>query len=134
MYIPRKFRQENIEQLVVLMQQYPFATLVTHSNEGIDATHLPVMFKQVGERFVLKAHIAKATLLHSRLPQWFANKQSKYPHNVFYGDLHNMTCQLVLVGHVDKCYHGNSSPLKFTNVPVSAGPFWSNKSSKRSAA
>ncbi|KOO04475.1 FMN-binding negative transcriptional regulator [Vibrio nereis] len=63
MYIPRKFRQENIEQLVALMQQYPFATLVTHSNEGIDATHLPVMFKQVGERFVLKAHIAKANSL-----------------------------------------------------------------------
>jgi transcriptional regulator len=63
MYIPGKFRQEHVEELVALMQQNPFATLVTGSGESIEATHLPVLLKQIDERYVLKAHIAKANPL-----------------------------------------------------------------------
>lgn len=60
MYIPRKFRQENAEELVALIQQHPFATLIMNSEQGVEALHLPVLLEQMGERLVLKAHIAKA--------------------------------------------------------------------------
>lgn len=35
MYIPKKFRQDKIEKLVVLMRKYPFATLVVQSDQGV---------------------------------------------------------------------------------------------------
>lgn len=67
MYIPKKFKQENIEELVALIQEYSFATLVVHSEQGIEAIHLPVLLEQQGEAFVLKAHIAKANDVWKRV-------------------------------------------------------------------
>ena len=63
MFIPTKFKQENIEDLVMLMQQYSFATLITQSEVGIEATHLPMIVVKKSDEFYLKAHIAKANPL-----------------------------------------------------------------------
>ena len=63
MFIPRKFKQENIEDLVELMRQYSFATLITQSDVGIEATHLPMIVVKKLDKFYLKAHIAKANPL-----------------------------------------------------------------------
>jgi len=63
MYIPSKFRQRNIEDLVAVIQQYSFATLASYGNGEIEATHLPLLLEQVAEKFVLKGHIAKANSL-----------------------------------------------------------------------
>jgi len=63
MFIPRKFKQENTEDLVELMKKYPFATLITQSEAGIEATHLPMIVEKRSEKFYLKAHIAKANPL-----------------------------------------------------------------------
>lgn len=63
MFIPKKFKQENIEALVDLMQQYSFATLITQSEVGIEATHLPMIVSKTSDKFYLKAHIAKANPL-----------------------------------------------------------------------
>ena len=60
MYIPAKFKQENIEDLISIMRQYPFATLVANSYDGIEVTHLPVLLEKVNDELVLKAHVAKA--------------------------------------------------------------------------
>jgi transcriptional regulator len=62
-FIPRKFKQENIEDLVELMQQYSFATLITQSEVGIEATHLPMIVVKKSDKFYLEAHIAKANPL-----------------------------------------------------------------------
>ncbi len=67
MHIPKKFRQDEIEELVALMQRYPFATLVMQSDQGVEAIHLPMMLKQEDERFVLKGHIAKVNAVWKRV-------------------------------------------------------------------
>jgi len=50
MYIPSKFRQRNIEDLVAAIQQYSFATLASYGNGEIEATHLPLLLEQVAEK------------------------------------------------------------------------------------
>ncbi|GEA59351.1 FMN-binding negative transcriptional regulator [Vibrio comitans] len=67
MYIPNKFRQENIEQLLGVVEQYPFATLTAQSEDGIEAVHLPLMLEQVDDKLLLKGHIAKANPLWKKV-------------------------------------------------------------------
>ncbi|HCE1838700.1 FMN-binding negative transcriptional regulator [Vibrio parahaemolyticus] len=67
MFIPRKFRQEKIEELLAVIQKYSFATLVAYSDNGMEATHLPVLLESVGETLILKAHIAKANPLWKKV-------------------------------------------------------------------
>ncbi|TXM07436.1 FMN-binding negative transcriptional regulator [Vibrio parahaemolyticus] len=67
MYIPAKFKQKNIEELVAIMQQYPFATLVANSSDGIEVTHLPVLLEQSDGELVLKAHVAKANKIWEKV-------------------------------------------------------------------
>lgn len=63
MHIPKTFEQNNIDELVSIIQQYPFATLICSHAKGIDATHLPFIIEKNGEDLVLLAHIAKANPL-----------------------------------------------------------------------
>tara|TARA_R110002094_G_C4874351_1_gene208666 strand:- start:372 stop:1004 length:633 start_codon:yes stop_codon:yes gene_type:complete len=63
MHIPKKFEQTDTAQLEGLIRDYPFATLVTDSESGIEATHLPVVLMEVAGKKVLQAHIAKANPL-----------------------------------------------------------------------
>ncbi|MEM0910762.1 MAG: FMN-binding negative transcriptional regulator [Pseudomonadota bacterium] len=60
MYIPPKFKQTDTAQLYSLIQKYPFATMVTHSEAGLDAIHLPLLLRKEGESHQLVGHIAKA--------------------------------------------------------------------------
>jgi len=60
MFIPSKFRQRNIEELISIMQKYSFAALVTQSETGIEATHLPMIVSSESDKLYLKAHIARA--------------------------------------------------------------------------
>ena len=63
MFIPKRFNQDNIEELIALMEKYSFATLVTQTDEGVEATHLPMIISNVADKLYLKAHIAKANPL-----------------------------------------------------------------------
>ncbi|MEG7581254.1 FMN-binding negative transcriptional regulator, partial [Vibrio cholerae] len=63
LHIPGKFKQENIEELVGLIREYPFATVVTLSESGINANHLPLCLMELGGKLYLKGHIAKANSL-----------------------------------------------------------------------
>ena len=63
MHIPSKFNQNEESQLIAIMREYPFATLVTHTEAGIEATHLPVILGQADGKTIIKAHIAKANKL-----------------------------------------------------------------------
>lgn len=60
MHIPSKFKQNDESQLIALIREYPFATLVTHSESSIEATHLPVIIAKVEGKNIIQAHIAKA--------------------------------------------------------------------------
>ena len=72
MYIPKAFREDHINTLHKLMQEYSFATLITQ-HEGVPfATHLPfILDAQRGPNGTLLAHMARAN------PQWhhFASAQ-----------------------------------------------------------
>ncbi|GAA0851926.1 FMN-binding negative transcriptional regulator [Aliiglaciecola litoralis] len=63
MFVPKKFKQENIEDLVALMKRYPFATLITRSVSELEATHLPMIVEKRSQEHYLIAHIAKANPL-----------------------------------------------------------------------
>ena len=63
MHIPKQFQQNDIARLEGLIRDYPFATLITCSDSGIDANHLPVLLTEVRGKKVLQSHIAKANPL-----------------------------------------------------------------------
>lgn len=63
MHIAKKFQQHDNEKLESLMNEYPFATLMTHSAEGMEANHVPMLLTEVNGQKVLQAHIAKANPL-----------------------------------------------------------------------
>ena len=72
MYIPKAFREDDINTLHKLMREYSFASLITQ-HEGVPfATHLPfILDAQRGPNGTLLAHMARAN------PQWhhFASAQ-----------------------------------------------------------
>ena len=72
MYIPKAFREDDINTLHKLMREYSFATLITQ-HEGVPfAIHLPfILDAQRGPNGTLLAHMARAN------PQWhhFASAQ-----------------------------------------------------------
>lgn len=67
MLIPNTFAQTTTSELFTLIQQFPFATLITsHKTQGIVADHLPLVLEMRGEQAYLIGHIAKAN------PMWKA--------------------------------------------------------------
>src|SRR5438034_9676651 len=72
MYIPKAFREDDLNTLHKLIREYSFATLITQ-HEGVPfATHLPfILDAQRGQNGSLLAHMARAN------PQWhdFASEQ-----------------------------------------------------------
>ncbi|MGL5334604.1 MAG: FMN-binding negative transcriptional regulator [Enterovibrio sp.] len=60
MYIPDKFKQENIEELIALIRTHPLATVITLSDLGVEANHFPLFLMEQDGKLYLKGHIAKA--------------------------------------------------------------------------
>lgn len=65
MYTPASFRIDDLAQLHELMEQSPLATLITAGEQGLIASHLPVLLeRQADNRGTLHGHFARAN------PQW----------------------------------------------------------------
>src|SRR5215470_5910371 len=61
MYIPKAFREDDIDTLHAFMREYSFATLVTQHHGEIVVSHLPFLFDaQRGSYGTLMAHMARA--------------------------------------------------------------------------
>jgi transcriptional regulator len=60
MYIPSFNRFEDRQEIIAFMQRYSFATIVTDVNGIPEATHLPFLVKEDGDKLVLQSHFAKA--------------------------------------------------------------------------
>jgi transcriptional regulator len=60
MYTPPHNRQADPEELFAFMREFSFATLVTWSDAGLTATHLPLLVRRVGTGFRITGHLAKA--------------------------------------------------------------------------
>ena len=60
MYIPEFNRIEDREVALEFMRANPFAILISVSESGAVATHLPLLIQQAGEELILRGHFAKA--------------------------------------------------------------------------
>ena len=64
MYIPEHFRVEDHDTAIAFMRANPFAILVSTTNEGLFATHVPVVIRETAEQTTIRGHVAKAN------PHW----------------------------------------------------------------
>jgi transcriptional regulator len=59
MYIPKSFRNNDIEQLHPFIEQFNFATLISEGAEGLQVTHIPLMLdRSQGQYGTLLGHFA----------------------------------------------------------------------------
>jgi len=80
MYIPEHFRARHHADAVAFMRANPFALLISSTDDGPFATHLPLVIRDAGESLVLRGHVAKAN------PHWQHLEQ--HPENtlaIFHG-------------------------------------------------
>jgi transcriptional regulator len=63
MHIPKVFQQNDSIHLQDIMVKYPFASLITHSETGVEVNHIPFFLDKSTGKAVLQGHIAKANPL-----------------------------------------------------------------------
>lgn len=65
MYIPASFEVDSIDDMHAMMRAHPLATLVTHGNDGLQASPIPFLTYADGSGAgTLRAHVARAN------PHW----------------------------------------------------------------
>lgn len=64
MYIPEHFRNEDRATALAFMRANPFTILVSNTEKGPFATHVPVIIRESGENFTIRGHVARAN------PHW----------------------------------------------------------------
>uniref|UniRef100_A6VRJ7 FMN-binding negative transcriptional regulator n=1 Tax=Marinomonas sp. (strain MWYL1) TaxID=400668 RepID=A6VRJ7_MARMS len=68
MYTPKHFEVNDLQELLSFVKTFPFATLVSNGDDGLNAEHIPMLVHVDAEnRVVLQAHIAKANKLWQNL-------------------------------------------------------------------
>jgi transcriptional regulator len=71
-YIPEHFRVRDHADAIGFMQANPFAILVSSTEEGPFATHLPLVLRQTEEGLIIRGHVARAN------PHWrYLERQTK---------------------------------------------------------
>jgi transcriptional regulator len=63
-YVPEHFRANDHADAIAFMGRNPFAILVSSTDDGPFATHLPVFVSATGEHLLIRGHVAKAN------PHW----------------------------------------------------------------
>jgi transcriptional regulator len=79
LYIPEFNRVENRAVALAFMQANPFAILISTTDEGPFATHLPILAREVEGKLHLRGHVAKAD------PHWKAINQDQESLVIFHG-------------------------------------------------
>lgn len=65
MYIPKPFLVEDRKVIAAFMQQFDFATVVSHSDAaGLVASHVPVLIRKVDSELQIVGHVARGN------PHW----------------------------------------------------------------
>ncbi len=99
MYLPPAFAETRSDELQRILREHPLGTLVTHTEKGLDANHIP--FELDGGRGalgVLQGHVARANPLWTEVaqgaevlvifrgpqgyisPSWYPSKQETHRH------------------------------------------------------
>jgi transcriptional regulator len=63
-YIPEHFRVRDHADALAFMRANPFTILISATDDGPFATHLPVVIRETGDRIQIRGHVAKAN------PHW----------------------------------------------------------------
>ncbi len=79
MYIPEYFRVRDHEDAIKFMRANPFAILISTTDTGPFATHLPLFVRAAEEKIVLRGHVAKAN------PHWRYLEQQPECLTIFHG-------------------------------------------------
>src|SRR6202035_4992015 len=85
MYIPRANQEDRISVLQKLMEDQPFASLITMGSSGLFASHIPMVLEQNGGKGQLRGHISRAN------PQWREYSPSVEALAIFSGPQHYIT-------------------------------------------
>jgi transcriptional regulator len=99
MYLPTIFTETDTATLFDLIREHPLGMLVTRSNGGLDANHLPFVLDETrGEAGVMLAHVARANPVWQAVadgdevlvvfrgangyvsPNWYPSKQETHRH------------------------------------------------------
>jgi transcriptional regulator len=93
MYIPGANKEDRLSVLHKLMEDQPFASLITVGSSGLFASHIPMVLEQNGGKGRLRGHISRANTQwrdytpsvealaifsgsqHYITPSWYAEKQ-----------------------------------------------------------
>jgi transcriptional regulator len=78
-YIPEHFRVRDHADAIAFMHANPFAILISSTDDGPFATHLPVFVEAKGETLVLRGHVAKAN------PHWRHLERQSECMTIFHG-------------------------------------------------
>jgi transcriptional regulator len=78
-YIPEFNRVEDQAVALAFMQANPFALLISTTDDGPFATHLPILAREVDRQLQLRGHVAKAN------PHWKFIKQGQESLVIFHG-------------------------------------------------
>lgn len=79
MYIPEHFRARDQADAVAFMRANPFAILVSGTDDGPFATHLPMALTEAGEQTTIRGHMAKAN------PHWRHLERQPLCLTIFHG-------------------------------------------------
>lgn len=85
MYIPRANQEDRVPILHKLMEDQPFASLITMGSSGLFASHIPMVLEQSGVLGRLKCHISRANA------QWRDHISSIEALAIFSGSQHYIT-------------------------------------------
>jgi transcriptional regulator len=86
MYIPRPNQEDRVPVIHKLMEEQPFASLITMGTSGLFASHIPMVLQQDGTPFgQLRGHIARAN------QQWKEFSPSIKALAIFSGPQHYIT-------------------------------------------
>jgi transcriptional regulator len=86
MYIPRANQEDRVPVIHKLMEDQPFASLITMGTSGLFASHIPMVLERDGTPFgQLKGHISRANL------QWKGFSPSIEALAIFSGPQHYIT-------------------------------------------
>lgn len=91
MYVPAHFDHDDLNATFELMQQFPFALLITSLDGEFEGTHIPVLTSRTGDQFSLRFHLARAnpsvTALAQERPSLIVfNGPNAYVSPDWYGD------------------------------------------------
>jgi transcriptional regulator len=78
-YIPEHFVVRDHAAAIAFMQANPFAILISATDDGPFASHVPVVIREAGDQLILRGHVAKAN------PHWRYLEQNPQCLTIFHG-------------------------------------------------